>query len=371
VLVHLTLEAEAGTSDDAKVLVHLGARHPRATTDDQLEAKVRRKTNFSQALRGMGATSMSALEASNEDDSFIHDLRVVTILCKQNDYWFPSVLHHVQQTFHWGEAAMQRLHERCAFEALFVPAEDSASPTICHEHMHACGDYLALVYDTIYLRVKIPGNCCGTMEGIVGPPPSGEGTSEEETSLNSFPGSHNLTGPGVVGRCWKWMPKRDATVKGVEGLEPPEDARAQVLHLERQETRVASILLGIESSAPLKDDFFGMQHGVSARSKDFSSFGRRKWRDFRRGGIKVPADLGGVQVLITKKLFEEAMRHCADMNLSVPHENSSGVKEREFFQKLLQGNSANATAMLENADKITSSSLKSVRTLRTMRTKLR
>jgi len=273
----------------------------------------------------------------------------VTVPCKQHGYWFASVLQYIQGTFQLGDAALVRLQEQSTFEARFVPAEGSAAPTICHEHMRACGNDLDLVYDAIYLRVKIPGNGSGIFEGAVGPPPSGEGTTSEESAcLNGFPGSNRQAGKGTVCRSWKWMPKRDAVESGVEGLEPAENACAQVLHMSRQETKVASILLGIEGSAPMKDNFFGHQHGTSAKSKDRSAFGKRKWRDFRKGGIKVPADHEGVQVLITQRRFAETIQHCADLNLCFPHQCSTGASERAFFQKILQATSPQATAMLQD-----------------------
>merc|ERR1712173_581749 len=142
------------------------------------------------------------------------------------------------------------------------------------------------------------------------------------------------------------MTKREAIMTGVVGLEPAKDADTQVLHLGLQKTNVASILLGLEASAPMKDDFFGCQHGPSAKSKDRSSFGKRKWRDFRRGGIKVPADLGGVQVLVTPTKFDETIRNCADLRLSFPHQCSTGAREREFFKQILQVSSPQAIAML-------------------------
>lgn len=364
-IVHLTFES------DENVLVHLGAVIKDAgiegTNTDPVESnenKARgRTTRITQALRGTASTSGASTPLGETllEDTLIKDARVVTIVCRQHGYWFPSVLHYVQRIFQLGDAALARLQEQSTFKALFVAAEKSAARTICHGHLLACGKDVGLVYDTVYLRIKIPGTCSGIFENSVVPPQSGEGTSDEFVTLNGFPSGIDgilmrQTGVavGVISRAWKWMPKREAIDKGVEGLEPAKDANAQVLHLDRQETRVASILLGIEAAAPLKEDFFGKEHGPSAKSKDRSAFGKRKWRDFRRGGMKVPADLGGVQVLITKPLFEDAMRHCSDLKLCFPHQCSTGLKERAFFQTIFQGTSPQATAMLQEVARDTS-----------------
>jgi len=306
--------------------------------------------------------SMPGSEALQEAETFVKDPRVVTIICKQHSDWFASVLQHVQKTFQLGDAALVRLQEQATFEASFVPADSTLAPTICYEHMHACGDNLDLVYDAIYLRIKLPDNSSGIFDNSVGPPPSGDGISEDFACLNGFPGLDNQTGSGfgIVARAWKWMPRRNAIDRGVEGLEPAEGIHAQVLHLSRQQTRISSILLGIEAAAPMKDDFFGCAHGVSAKSKDRSSFGKRKWRDFRRGGIKVPADLGGVQVLITHKMFEETIQNCAELKLCSPHQCSTGARERGLFQEILQATSPQATALLSEIQRFVSEkSLKS------------
>jgi len=334
-----------------------GAGTTRSMLEEGSEVKSKSNNRITRPFRGVTATLSVASNETLPDENSIKDACVVTILCKQHGYWFPSVLHYLQRTFQWGDAVLTRLQEQCNFEAIFVPAQRSAPATFCHEHIRACGDILGLVYDTVHLRVKIPHSCSGIFEGSVGPPSSGDGTSEEVASLDSFPGSHDETGFGVISRSWRWMTKREAIMTGVVGLEPAKDADTQVLHLGLQKTNVASILLGLEASAPMKDDFFGCQHGASARSKDRSSFGKRKWRDFRRGGIKVPADLGGVQVILTKELFEETVKKCEEMKLRAPHKCSTGADERALFEQILQETSTQAGVLLQQI--ANSSSVKS------------
>merc|ERR1712217_788607 len=100
------------------------------------------------------------------------------------------------------------------------------------------------------------------------------------------------------------------------------------------------------------DDLWGHTHGANAASKQVSPFGKRKWRDYRRGGQDVPADLGGVRLCITESVFQDledltnAARFCSPSD-GYDGESTMQEVERRFFQELLESPSKEAGAILE------------------------
>jgi hypothetical protein len=154
-------------------------------------------------------------------------------------------------------------------------------------------------------------------------------------------------GTSHIKREWVWMPKSKA-VQRVKEMNPP--SKAEPLKLEGMDIASGSLLFGIESSAPLRKDLFGGTHSAAAKSKDTSAFGRRKWRDFRKNGrvtgqppapicLKVPAELGGVQAIMTQAKFEEIVTICEKICFLIPSEPKGGsqdfFQEEDFFKKLL------------------------------------
>lgn len=110
---------------------------------------------------------------------------------------------------------------------------------------------------------------------------------------------------------------------------------------EVSERKQNALLFGVESSAPLKDDLFGNTHSVEAKSKDTSAFGKRKWRDYRKGGQEVPGDLGAVRVDITAASFARFQAIAGSLELckpSTPSNIASLERERSFFRDILAGN---------------------------------
>lgn len=76
------------------------------------------------------------------------------------------------------------------------------------------------------------------------------------------------------------------------------------------------------------------------KSKETSAFGKRKWRDYRNGGMKVPADLGGIRMCINEETFQHLQNVCAELNLCQPSEPFQGGRdvkaETDLFRSLLQ-----------------------------------
>merc|ERR1712008_3678 len=202
-----------------------------------------------------------------------------------------------------------------------------------------------------YLKSRVsPKDCAGLLEKL--------GTngqrffSEEAIFLNGFGGAHEQKAAiGRIRRVWAWARKDDALKMGIGGLTPPETA--QPLRLHWRDEHIASLLVGIESSAPLKTDLFGVCHTTSAKSHVLSAFGKRKWRDFRKGRLRVPADLGGTQATMIREEFEEAVAKCIELGLSRPSatltygDSTSEQAERMLFRTLLRSTPAEGRELLQ------------------------
>uniref|UniRef100_A0A7S2PGM2 Uncharacterized protein n=1 Tax=Zooxanthella nutricula TaxID=1333877 RepID=A0A7S2PGM2_9DINO len=110
------------------------------------------------------------------------------------------------------------------------------------------------------------------------------------------------------------------------------------------------MLVGIESSAPLKEDVFGAQHATDGKSKEISAFGKRKWRDYRKGGQEVPAELGGARVTFNAGTFQRLVQVCDAANLSKPSDGTSLSQESEqrLFKSLLVAPDKDISDILED-----------------------
>jgi hypothetical protein len=280
--------------------------------------------------------------------NFVPDRRVVSVLCAYDGQWLPTVLHYVQESFQLGNAAMEKIYQGLS-EEVYLGVSKPA-PTINHHHLHACGGTLELEYDALYLTSKLYLKDVSVLEKLVFPPNGSTYLSDDEVFISGLGGDLfdeseapvHETGIAGIRREWAWMPKSEAE-DDVRDLYPPETATR--LRLESRDVALGSLLFGVESSAPLKEDLLGGAHGPSAKSKNTSAFGRRKWRDFRRGGrvrgqhpaparLKVPAELGGVQMAMTRAKFEEVRKVCQKMELARPS-TPDPAQEREFFKRLL------------------------------------
>lgn len=116
---------------------------------------------------------------------------------------------------------------------------------------------------------------------------------------------------------------------------------------------VSSILLGIENSAPQKESFFCPKHTAAAKKHKTSAFGTRKWKDYRKGGLKVPADTGGMHVRIDTAAFEALQELCESVQLSLPYDGyTTGLAgealrlEKGLFKELLQSSDEQVAEVL-------------------------
>jgi hypothetical protein len=364
------------------ILVHLGAAvpetsgaatmTPRRTSRDSKDVDLGTATAEGHGATGRSRrkrrlptwTSVTSAEMSEGSESsvtnFVPDRRVVSVLCAYDGQWLPAVLQYVQKSFQVGDAAMEKIYQGLSDEVYLGVSKPA--PTINHHHLHACGSTLDVEYDALYLTSKLYLKDASVLEKLWFPPNGSTYLSDDQvfsSGLGADPFDETDAQAqeiGIVGikREWAWVPKSEAE-HDVRELRPPEAATR--LRLESKDVALGSLLFGVERSAPLKEDLFGGTHGTNAKSKETSAFGRRKWRDFRRGGrvrgqhpaparLKVPADLGGVQMAMTQAKFEEIKRVCRKMELASPSTSRNvrpdPVEEREFFQRLLCADASTA-----------------------------
>jgi hypothetical protein len=369
VMVHLTIEMEGQSGEDL-VLAHLGAAPPdsagvvtmNARKTDAKEGSVPTTPSAGSrpsAKGGAGKKDGKVVRvtsgvggSSSTLENLIPDVRVVSVLCRYDGLWLPTVMQYVQKQFQLGEAAMDKVYQGLSEEVYLGLSEPAA--TVTHHHSNACGGVLNLEYDALYLKSRLYLKDSNVLEKFVG---SGHGhtriTDDNVPVAGLADGEDGEHGEGYDGityikREWVWMLKSEAEQRCVKEMSPP--SNAEPLKLESKDIALGSLLFGIENSAPLKEDLFGGTHGTSAKSKETSAFGRRKWRDFRKNGrvtgqppapvcLKVPAELGGVQMMMTRAKFEEIMTICEKMDFLSPSEAKGGSqdlhKEEDFFQKLL------------------------------------
>merc|ERR1711920_1175908 len=123
---------------------------------------------------------------------------------------------------------------------------------------------------------------------------------------------------------WEWVKRTAALAINVQGLQNLPGSWP--LQVRREIKPMNALLLGVESSAPLKRDLFGTAHNPDGKSKDTSAFGKRKWRDFRRGGQGVPADVGGIHLNVSKQQFELLQEICSRLRLCAPSDIVGGER---------------------------------------------
>jgi len=316
-LVFLTIEADVGGKQ--LILVHEGAQATEIGHGDLPEGDV---------------------------PAFVEDARVVAILCKHHSLWMPHVMQYIQDSFHLTDAALERICQGLSEQA--YAARNGPLPTVCHHHQAACNQRIDLTYDSLYLTTNISAKDTCFPDKFVGPNVT-KVTSEERAFVNGISNSPPQQVKGNIRREWAWLTREEARARGVRVSEPPPGAKP--LKLLSQEINVASLLIGIETCAPRKEGLLGHKHTTSAKPNEYSAFGRRKWKDFRNSGIRVPAENGGVQVLVTKSNFEEFVERCRELQLCVPScpssENGRNLSERQLFQQLLQACASQTRGILE------------------------
>merc|ERR1712137_676773 len=90
---------------------------------------------------------------------------------------------------------------------------------------------------------------------------------------------------GII-QNWEWMTYDKARRLEANGLTVPEGCT----HVVNQQKPLDSLLIGVETSAPYKESFFGNKHTCQATVNTISAFGGQKWSAYRNAGEEVPAD---------------------------------------------------------------------------------
>jgi len=323
-VVFLTIEAEGEGSH--LVLVYAGAQAAGESSDGKCDRQGQIK----------------------QDDvpSVLADARDIAFLCKRHGLWLPGLMQYTQDSFHLSDEAAKTLFQSLAEEAYL--ARIGPLPSICHHHKLACGESISLTYDALYLKATISAKD-NSFSNVLFGTRGGKVSSKEKLFVHGSTCASHVS-KRCVTRQWTWMRRQDAQKLGVHVLQP--SSNAVPLRLLCEDNHVASLLIGIEASAPRKENFFGKKHTAAAKSNEYSAFGRRKWRDFRNGGLKVPTDRGGVQALLNRRTFEDFVKRCKELELCVPSSPGSLVdgnshRERQFFQRLLQSCASETTDILE------------------------
>jgi len=322
ILVHLIMVME--DDGEEKILVH------RAAT-----AKIQHHN-----LEG------DYFESRGVSDVLVEDIRMPTLVRQRHESWTEAVSRmcdcdlklSARATSHVVETCRQAQDDMCIYKML-RPA------TLCHHH-GAYGGGLQVEYKAYRFKFSLE-KCVRHMFGPI--LKDAFTTTEEDVSVHKFGGHEYLRGSSSISRDWTWVTKSEAAQLGAEGLDPPEDR----LQIHRETDHVCSILMGIESSAPGKQDFFCGTHNIRAQSKDVSPFGGRKWRDYRKGGQEVPADIGGMHVCVDQESFGNLQALCNRVTLTLPsrRRGCSTTKlnqEKDLFRSILQSSDQEVAAILQS-----------------------
>eukprot|EP00927_Polykrikos_kofoidii_P012895 TRINITY_DN15606_c1_g2_i1.p1 TRINITY_DN15606_c1_g2~~TRINITY_DN15606_c1_g2_i1.p1 ORF type:complete len:1559 (-),score=248.16 TRINITY_DN15606_c1_g2_i1:101-4777(-) len=131
-------------------------------------------------------------------------------------------------------------------------------------------------------------------------------------------------------------------------------------HVERHS--ISSVLIGLEGSAPHMRSPFGTEHDTSGKSANISAVGARKWRAYRsNNALQIPADIGGMHMCITRRLFEKLVSTCELIDLVDPagdfrrprgtplsrRELDMRFLEQELFRRILGSNSVEALLAID------------------------
>mmetsp|Transcript_70575 Transcript_70575/g.204536 ORF Transcript_70575/g.204536 Transcript_70575/m.204536 type:complete len:1547 (-) Transcript_70575:129-4769(-) len=280
--------------------------------------------------------TMGASQSQPADKGSMHsmdDTRVITIPIRRTETWAGAMTRYFQETMKLSEAAITRIINGCLEDSeQTLLYECDAPPSYCYRHRVAVGDSLPLHYTALCIRSRIKED-----EALFGEMMRSYFMKvDENVPLGGF-GEFPERTFGEIQRHWEWRNLADVQEDMVEGMAPPKGQVAVPLRNENK--HVSALLVGIEGSAPFKEDCFDNLHTPDGKSKEISAFGKRKWRDYRKGGQDVPADLGGMRMSLTESRFREICEVCRDnIRLSRPssrEETMQASEERELFKKVL------------------------------------
>jgi len=277
----------------------------------------------------------------------LEDVCMPTMLRRRHESWTEAMARCAQTLFSVNAAVADKLVEYCreAEDEMCIYKCDGA-PTLCHHHSPNA-QHLDIEYQAFRFIARVSKDDRELLASLL---QISFQTTEGSVDLSGFAG--HPPAEGTMTREWQWMSKAEAASRSVRGLYPPDD------HLEivRETGHLSALLIGVENSAPGKKSFWGKSHSAKAISGDVSAFGGRKWRDFRKGGQEVPADIGGMQCIVDDVAFDNLRACCEVINLRRPSEGYIGSaderNEKNIFRELLTLSHDQAEAWLRNSGNI-------------------
>lgn len=282
----------------------------------------------------------------------IVELQVPTTIRFRHESWNDAVARCFEKQWGMHASTTGAFIERCRKqEGEMCVYACPAVKSVCHHHETAVERYdgnLGLAYQAYRFVARFRESDTDEFQGLL---QDSFSTLEEDVQLH---GLGNFA-PDTIGskqRFWKWIPHAEAVAGDIPGVVPPED-RLQVIY---ESDNISSVLIGVEASAPHKENFFGGKHNISGIANEISAFGARKWKDFRRGLQEVPADIGGIHLSVDPDNFETLQGICQQMELTAPSkgrpttesEKALLAAEKKLFRKLLEASDTQASAILSN-----------------------
>jgi len=334
------------TNEDGKekALKHIAAH---ATVYDDQEAHLGRHVGRGadagsegrgSAMMGRAPTGLNGVTIGQEMHK--EEAGCITVVCRRDESWLTALTRHLRSVFKLADLAVKQILDGCREEAYLFTG--NAVPSFCYRHMEACGSDIKLHYDVILLQSVISMRDARVFKSIMSPRFH---TVEENLDLQGFNGQLSQV-QGRMTRQWMWADRLQVA---------PVPDEAQKLKVLVRHVHISSLLIGMESSAPLKEDLFGNEHNMAAQSKTTSAFGKRKWRDYRHLSQTVPAEMGGIRMSITGDVVNVLEQAMEKLDISKPSQMASTVqdrdkvsKERDFFKQLLFSTDAGADAVLRD-----------------------
>jgi hypothetical protein len=278
----------------------------------------------------------------------VEDVCMPTMLRKRHESWPEALTRCVQNHLNVSTAVADKLVEYCrkAEDEMCIYRCEGA-PTLCHHHCSNTA-HIDVEYQAFRFIARVDKHDHELLAPILH---MNFQTTEGSVDLHGFGG--HPPAEGSVTREWGWMSKAEATRRNVRGLYPPED-RLEIVH---ETGHLSALLIGTEGCAPSKKSFFGSTHSAKAASAEIAAYGGRKWRDYRKGGQEVPADIGGMHCVVDEVAFDNLQRCCDVLNLRHPSEGYTGSAderyEKNVFRELLTLSHDQAEAYLRGNGQFT------------------
>lgn len=273
----------------------------------------------------------------------LEDPRILTTVCNHNEEWSAAMTRFAKEVLLLGDDAVTKLLDGCfAGKAEAFMTKHVETGSVCRHHEVCRTLALSLEYDALHLTFRLDPKDRTLFAPILDQTFQ---TEEEMRDLRDF--GPDTLGLGTIMREWEWMPEAEVT-REVVGWKPTEQQSS--VNLTRKAREISCLLVGIECSAPLKEDLFGGQHGPDAKPKVTSAFGKRKWKDYIGLGVDIPSHCGGMEVKVDKAKFDDLIDLCDYLELSKPSDGVTGTvkqhDEMQLFRSILQDSDAKNNAVI-------------------------